>query len=113
MAELHRFTVQEAVNTEAAGKWDVGAATTVSSSHIDEIHGVNGKDISAYHTVGITTNQPIYFRFTATANAGCATTDLKLEIGTHFVKIPHGIGSSIFLNMLRVSSDATVNIVLS
>jgi hypothetical protein len=112
MANLHRFTVQEAVNTDSAGVWDIGSATTVAGSAINAIHGTDAKDISGYHTVGLTTNQPIYFRFTGTTTDACASTDLKLEIGTHFLKIPHGIGSNIYLNMLRVSSTATVNIVL-
>ena len=112
MANLHKLSVQEAVNTESAGKWDVGAATTVSSSAINEIHGTDAKNIAGYHIVGITTNAPIYFRFTGTTTDACASTDLKLDAGTHFIKIPHGVGNSIYLNMLRVSGDATVKIVL-
>jgi hypothetical protein len=112
MANLHKFTVQEAVNTDSAGVWDVGSATTVAGSAINEIHGTDAKDISGYHTVGITIDEPIYFRFTGNTTDACTSTDLKLEAGTHFLKIPHGIGNNIYLNMLRVSSSATANIVL-
>jgi len=112
MANLHKFSVQEAVNTDSSGVWDVGSATTVAASAINEIHGTDAKDISGYHIVGLTTDQPVYFRFTGTTTDACASTDLRLEIGTHFLKIPHGIGDNIYLNMLRVSSTAAVNIVL-
>ena len=118
MSDLHKFTVQESVNTESSGKWEVGSATTVAGSAINEIHGTDAKDISGFHTVGIYINNDIYFRFTNTTTDAVASTDLRLPSGLHFIKIPHGIKSSragdtgIYLNMLQVSSSATANIVL-
>ena len=114
MAELHKFTVQEAVNTDVAGKWDTGTATTVSNSVIDTIHCTDGKNISGYHTIGITIDQPIHIQFTASTTDSVTTAkDLRLEIGTHFIKIPHGVGKNIYLQMIRAGgSNATTKIVL-
>ena len=116
MADLHKFTVQESVNTESSGKWEVGSATTVAGSAINEIHGTDAKDISGFHTVGIYIDNDIYFRFTNSTTDACASTDLRLPSGLHFIKIPHGVkgrgDAGIYLNMLRVSSSATANIVL-
>ena len=112
MADLHKFSVQEAVNTDTSGGWTVGSATTVAGSAINEIHGSDALNISGYHIVGITIDQPIYFRFTGTTTDACASTDLKLDTGTHFIKIPHGVGNSIFLNMIAVSTTSVASIVL-
>jgi len=114
MANLHKFSVQEAVNTDSSGVWDTGDATTVEASVIDTIQGTDGKDISGYHTVGITIDQPIHIQFTTTTTDSVATAkDLRLEIGTHFIKIPHGLGDNIYLQMIRAGgSSATAKIVL-
>ena len=118
MAKIRRYTVQEAVNTDSSGVWTTGTATTVSSSVIDTIHGTDGLDISDYHTVGITIDQPIHIQFTTTTTDTVATAkDLKIETGTHFIKIPQGLvdkdSEKIYLQMIRASSsDATAKIVL-
>ncbi len=114
MANLHKFTVQEALNTDTAGNWVVGNNTAVSNSAINEIHGTDAQDISGYHTVGITITADIHIRFTGSTTDACATTDIQLPAGTHFIKIPHGIntGAGVYLNMLRVSTDSTASIVL-
>ena len=112
MADLHKFTVQESLNTETAGQWERGSATTVAGSAINAIHGTDAKNVGDFHTVGITIDEDIYFRFTSSTTDACDTTDLKLPAGTHFIKIPRGLGNNVYLNMLRVSSDSTANIVL-
>ena len=112
MANLQKFTVKESLNTETAGGWEVGSATTVAGSAINEVHGTDAKNVGRFNTLGITIDEDIYFRFTSTTTDACATTDLKLPAGTHFLKIPRGLGNDVYLNMLRVSSSATANIVL-
>ena len=117
MAKIRRYTVQEAVNTDSSGVWTTGTATTVSSSVIDTIHGTDGLDISDYHTVGITIDQPIHIQFTTTTTDSVTTAkDLRIEIGTHFIKIPQGLvdkdSEKIYLQMIRASSDSTAKIVL-
>ena len=114
MAKLHRYTVQEAINTESSGVWTIGAATTVSNSALQTIHGSANQRVDAYHTIGITLDQPIHIRFTTTDTPAVeAAKDIQIEVGTHFIKIPHGLGSEIYLNMIRAtSSDATAKIVL-
>ena len=115
MADLHKFTVQEALNTDTAGTWEVGAASTAGSSAANTVHGTDAKDISGFHTVGIYMAADIYIRFTGSTTDACATTDILLPAGTHFIKIPHGIntGSGVYFNYLRFgSSDVTVNVVL-
>ena len=118
MANIHRYSVQESVNTDSSGVWTTGSATTVSSSVIDTIHGTDGLDISDYHTVGITIDQPIHIQFTTSTTDAVATAkDLRIEIGTHFIKIPQGLvdkdSEKIYLQMIRAGgSNATAKIVL-
>ena len=117
MANIHRYSVQEAINTDTSGVWQTGTATTVSNSVIDTIHTTDGKDISSYHTVGITIDQPIHIQFTITTTDSVTTAkDLRIEIGTHFIKIPQGLvtkdSEKIYLQMIRASSDSTAKIVL-
>ena len=78
MANIHRYSVQEAVNTDTSGVWTTGTATTVSSSVIDTIHGTDGLDISDYHTVGITIDQPIHIQFTTSTTDAVATAKLAV-----------------------------------
>ena len=115
MANLHKFSVQESLNTDTAGTWDTGSTTAVSSTTLNTIHGSAGKDISGYHTIGITITADIYISFLGSSTADALdSSDLILPAGTHFIKIPHGVnsGSGVYFNMERVSSDSTASIVL-
>ena len=109
MAELHRFTVQEAVNTDTAGKWSVQSAVTTSGTSTNHI------DCSQFHNVIIDCSSTIDILFDESATTNCSdTNDLKLPAGVHSMKIPHGIGRTIYLHWRRDgATNATVRLILS
>jgi hypothetical protein len=113
MANLKEFSTQEAVNAEAAGKWLVQTAidTSALSTATDTTH-VN---VSDYHNVVIDCTSTIDILFDTAATTDCNdTNDLKLPQGVHALKIPKGLGNTIYLHWRRNGSvNATVRMVLT
>ena len=109
MADLHKFSVQEAVNTEAAGKWTVQTAVTTSGT------GVTDVDVSGYHNVIIDCTSTICVLFDTISNtAATDANNLELPTGIHSLKVPHGLGNTIYLHWLRNGSvNATVRMILT
>ena len=100
MANLHKFTVQEAVNTDVAGVWDVEDVVTSSATteHVE---------VTNYHNVIIDCADTIDVLFDAVATTNCNdSNDLKLPIGVHSLKVPHGVGDEVYLHY-RGSASAT------
>ena len=97
MANLHKFTVQESLNTDTAASWDSSADST---------------NVTSYTTIGIHTDAEIYFNFSSTEDSLATGTALKLAAGLTFLKIPKGVGSTIYFVYQRVSGDATMRLVL-
>lgn len=109
MADLHKLTVQEALNAGGpGGKWDTQAVGThVGTGTTNTIH----VDVSSYHQLGIYAAGDIYFRFSvddSVANGDCSTTtDLKIDGNTLiFITVPRGLGKTIYFNHLGVSAVA-------
>jgi len=105
MADLHKFTVQESLNTDTAAAWDVQTAITVDNSN-------DSTDVSSYTTLGIHTNAEIYFNFSSTEDSMTEANALILSAGLTFLKVPKGVGSTIYFVYKRVSGDATMRLVL-
>ena len=107
MADLHKLSVQEALNTESSAVWDQQAINTVSTSS-------EAIDVSKYHTVHFMTDQALLFEFGVTDNL---TTGNALYVSggdTIFsLKVPHGIGSTVYLNIQASSTNCQVRMVLS
>ena len=107
MAELHKFTTQEAVNTEVAGKWSVETAVTTSNNTVVHI------DVTEYHNIIVDCTSTICVLFDTTADT--AATDgnnLELLAGIHSLKVPHGLGAKVYFHWLRNNDvNATVRIV--
>jgi|TARA_Y100000034_G_scaffold135465_1_gene207495 hypothetical protein len=105
MADLHHLSVQEAVNTDTSSVWDL--ITNVTDA---EVSGgtIQNIDISGYHTLGLDPDGEIYFHFHNTSTATLVQADaLKLAAGLSFIKIPRGMGSTIYFNYISTSaSDA-------
>jgi hypothetical protein len=109
MANLHKLTVQEAMNASGAGGvWDIqtvvthGGTATTDTEHFDA---------SSYHQLGIYAAGDIYFRFSidnTVANGDCNTSnDLKIDSATlTFITVPRGLGKTIYFNHLGVSAVA-------
>ena len=108
MADLHKLSVQEAVNTDTSSVWDnitdVTDAAAVTGT-------VNNIDVSGYHTLGLTPAAEIYFHFHNTSTATLDEDDaLKLAAGLSFIKIPRGLGSTIYFNYVSTGSACELRV---
>ena len=113
MADLHRLSVQEAMNAGGSGgTWTVNAAATHGgTATTDTIH----VDVSGAGQIGIYSAGAIYFRFGVAGSSGteddCNTSnDLQIPATTlTFITVPRGLGkngNSIYFNHLGVASCA-------
>ena len=113
MANLNRFSAQEAVNVEVSAVWDVQTVVSTSSGGI----GANTQhvNVSDYHQVIIDTTSAIDILFDANATTNCSdTNDLKLQAGITSIKVPRGLGNTVYLHWRRSgSTDATVRLILA
>lgn len=104
MADLHKLTVQETLNSMGpGGVWDVQAVSSThgGTSATDTIH----LDVSGYSQIGIYAAGNIYFRFSSDSGSDCvAANDVIIDGSTlTFVTIPQGLGDTIYFNHLGVS----------
>ena len=106
MANVHKLSVQEALNAMGpGGQWNIQAAATHGGTATsDTIH----LDVSSYHQIGIYAAGDIYFRFSADSGDDCNTSnDLKIDGSTLvFLTIPRGVGQVIYFNHLGVAACA-------
>ena len=104
MANLQKFRAHESLNTETAAGWDVNSVVTAAVSG----GSAASVDVSSYTTLGLHTDGEIYFGFTGSSTASItAANDLKLGAGLSFIKIPKGIGDTIYFNYLSTSASDT------
>ena len=111
MADLHKLTVQEAMNASGpGGGWTVNS---VSSEHggtgvTNTIH----LDVSGAGQLGIYAAGSIYFRFSKDEGSDCnASNDLIIPATTLiFITVPRALGPTIYFNHLGVAVT-TVRIV--
>jgi hypothetical protein len=108
MADLHKFTVVESLNTDTSAAWDVETVITTTDSTVTHIN------VSSYHNVIIDTTSTICILFDGTSNTTATDgSNLELPGGIHNIKVPHGVGRTVYLHWLRNgSSDTTVRLVL-
>ena len=108
MANLQKHRAHESLNMDSAAVWDIQAAKAVPASGA----AVN---VSGYHTIHLSTDLDIYFRFDTlgVVTGIVTTTDLVLKGGDtiYSLKVPLGLGETIYLIM--EGADATVKIILS
>lgn len=109
MADLHKFTVQESLNTDTAGGWSVQTAVTTTNTNTNHI------DVSAINTVIFDCSSDIDVLFDTAATTNCDdTNDLKLQAGITSIKVPRGLGNTVYLHWRRSgSSNATVRLILA
>lgn len=109
MANLHKFTVQEALNAGGVGgQWTInpvsiihGGTTSTYTVHLD---------ISGATQLGVYAAGDIYFRFgtagtTGTTDDCIADDDLLIQANTLvFLTVPRGLGNTIYFNHLGVAA---------
>ena len=103
MANINKFKANEAVNIEAAAEWNVQTRLTISSqAHVYS-------DVTSVHQIGVYSDSDVKFRFDAsTSDTISANDDLVLPAQTlTFVKIPQGVGGTIYVHFKQVSSAAS------
>ncbi|BAQ90690.1 hypothetical protein [uncultured Mediterranean phage uvMED] len=109
MADLHKLSVQEALNTTVGGVWSVQtAATTGSSADVaNTIHKLLPGDTG---TIGVYSAVEIHFNFAASETSVNASNDMIIPKNTLvFLAVPQGLGSSIYFN--HNSTSTTVGAV--
>ena len=111
MAKLQKFRTHESLNTDSAADWQVQTAVTADSDGV----AVN---VTLYHTIHLQSDNDFYFTFNTTGTDSDVSTgnDLYLMGGDtiYSIKVPRGLGSSVYLIMERKGgSDATVKVILA
>ena len=111
MANLHKYTSEEALNISYASDFDMQSAWTIADSEVS-------KDVSSYHTVLLQIDEDIYYAFSGNSSdiLGTAANNLYLKGGDtiYELAIPHGVGdsSNVYLHALRkTSSSSTARLV--
>jgi hypothetical protein len=102
MAEIRKFTADEAMSAEQAGKWYVPTTTKplVATTVYDF-------DVSDYHTVIIDCTGTIDILFdTLQTGEPNDSNDLKIPAGITSIKVPHGLGDTVWFHM-RGNSTTT------
>ena len=104
MADLHKLTVQEALNASGpGGVWTVnGVSTTGSNADVTNTVHI---DVSGAGQLGLYSSGEIYFNFSASQTDVTIANDLKLPANTlTFITVPRGLGSTIYFNHLSTST---------
>lgn len=112
MSVLGKYSTQEAVNVDTSAIWDVQPVVDTSTGGIGA--NTNHVDVSNHHIVIIDTSSPIDILFDNQATTNCSdTNDLKIPFGISSMKVPKGLGKTIYLHWRRDgSTDATVRMIL-
>ena len=98
MADLHRHSVQEAVNATVGGSWTVSTAGTAGSS-ADVANTSHKLLASNTSTLGVYSAVEIYYNFTTSETNVNASNDLLIPANTQFfITVPRGLGNTIYFN---------------
>ncbi len=104
MANLHKRSVQEALNATVGGGWTVNSPGTAGSSSAvtNSIH-LALATITA--TIGVYAAVEIYFNFSTTTTDVTAANDLLIPKNTlTFITVPRGLGNTVYFNYNSTSS---------
>jgi len=110
MADLHKRSVQEAVNLSVGGVWTVATvATHGGTANTNTIHysvAANTAQLAVYSAV------ELYFNFAATSADVTLANDMIIPAGTLvFLTVPRGLGGTVLFNHLGKGSAGAVRIV--
>jgi len=103
MANINKFRTNEAVNIEAAAEWNVQTRLTISTqAHVYS-------NVTGVHQIGVYSDSDVKFRFdNSTSDTISANNDLVLPSQTlTFVKIPQGVGGTMYVHFKQVSSASS------
>ena len=103
MANLQQHRAHESLNVDTAAGWDVQTRLTISSAaHVTS-------DVSSAYQICIKSESEVYFRFdSSSSDTISATNDPTIPANTlTFLKVPKGVGSTIYLHVKATSSAST------
>ncbi len=104
MADLHTYSVQEALNTTTGGGWTVASVGTAGSS-ADVANTIHKSLLSNTGTLGIYSAVEIYFNFTTSETNVNASNDMIIPKNTMtFITVPRGLGLTIYFNYNSTST---------
>ena len=104
MAHLQKHRAHESLNTDTAAVWDVITDVTDAAASSGTVNNI---DVSGYHTLGLTPAAEIYIHFHNTSTATLVLADaLKLASGLSFIKIPRGLGDTIYFNYVATGASS-------
>jgi len=104
MANLQKHRAHESLNTDTAATWDVITDVTDAAASSGTVNNI---DVSGYHTLGLTPAAEIYIHFHDTSTATLDEDDaLKLASGLSFIKIPRGLGDTIYFNYVATGASS-------
>ena len=108
MAQLQKHRAHESLNTDTAAVWDLITNVTDANATGGTVLNI---DVSGYHTLGLTPAAEIYFHFHNSSIATLVIADaLKLASGLSFIKIPKGLGDTIYFNYLATDGSSTCEV---
>ena len=104
MADLHKYSVQEALNNTVGGGWSVSSSGTAGSSA--DVNNTIHKSIhSSTGNIGVYSAVEIYFNFTTSETNVNASNDLLIPKNTlTFITVPRALGNTIYFNYNSTST---------
>jgi len=104
MANLHKRSVQEALNATVGGIWNVNTSGTAGSS-ANVNNSIHLALATMTSTLGIHSAVEIYFNFTATSTDVNAGNDMIIPKNTMiYLTVPRGLGNTVFFNYNSTST---------
>lgn len=104
MANLHKRSVQEALNATVGGNWTVNSVGTAGSS-ANVNNSIHLGLATMTSTIGIHSAVEIYFNFTTAATDVNASNDMIIPKNTlTFLTVPRGLGNTVYLNYNSTST---------
>lgn len=110
MADLHKRSVQEAVNLSVGGAWTVATvATHAGTAGANTIH-YSVDEVTSQ--IGVYSAVELYFNFSASTTDVTTANDMIIPSSTLvFLTVPRGLGSTVYFNHLGKGSAGAVRIV--
>lgn len=104
MADLHKHSVQEALNATVGGVWTVSTAGTAGSSA--DVANTSHKLLTpSTATLGVYSAVEIYYNFTTSETNVNASNDLLIPANTQFfITVPRGLGNTVYFNFNSTST---------
>ena len=104
MADLHKRSVQEALNATVGGIWTVNSPGTAGSS-ADVANSIHLALATMTSTLGVYSAVEIYFNFSITTTDVTAANDMVIPKNTlTFVTVPRGLGNTVYFNYNSTST---------